>query len=139
MAGDTEPEPEPTPESEPTPPSTAHTERTVPSSTPATSASASTFDAELQLITAAKSELDRGRPQLAGEWLSEHAERFPTGIFALDREALRILIRCGQRQDPAVARAFAAQHPSSPMVERLRRACTPSGLADAPSAVDFPK
>lgn len=128
-----------TPKPEPAPAATARSARPLPSTLPATSKSANTFDAELQLITAAKSELDQGRPQLAAAWLAEHAERFPTGIFALDREALRILVRCGQVKDPKLAQAFAARHPSSPMVERLLRACTPPPTAGAASAADFPK
>jgi len=34
---------------------------------------------------------------------------------------------------------FARQHPSSPMLGRLLRACTPLEPAVSPSAVDFPK
>jgi hypothetical protein len=135
-----EPPPQATPEPEPMAASTTRGARPIPSTAPATSNSAGTFDAELQLITAAKGELDQGRPQLAAAWLSEHAERFPTGVFALDREALRILVRCAQLKDPALAQAFATRHPSSPMVERLLRACTRAEPAGAPSsAVDFPK
>ena len=106
---------------------------------PVAANSAATFDAELRLITAAKSELDKGRPQLAAAWLAEHAQRFPNGVFAPDRDAMRILARCQQRQDPAVAREFAERHPGSPMVERLLRACTPAEASPAPAAVDFPK
>ncbi|HEX2873771.1 MAG TPA: hypothetical protein VHP33_21090 [Polyangiaceae bacterium] len=131
--------PSATPAPEPALTSSVRSAGPTPSTVPTTSNSAATFDAELQLITAAKSELDKGRPQLAAAWLAEHAERFPTGIFALDREALRILVRCGQVKDPKVAQAFAARHPSSPMVERLLRACTPQAAAAASSAVDFPK
>jgi hypothetical protein len=129
----------PEPEPEPMTASTTRNQRPIPSAAPATSAGAGTFDAELELITAAKAELDKGRPQLAAAWLSEHAERFPTGVFALDREALRILVRCAESKNPAIAQAFAARHPSSPMVERLLRACTRADPAAAPSAVDFPK
>ena len=111
----------------------------MPSPLPVSSERATTFDAELRLISAAKSELDKGRAHLAAAWLSEHAERFPTGIFALDREALRILVRCGQGKDPKLARAFTEQHPDSPMVDRLLRACTPAEPNGSPSAVDFPK
>lgn len=85
---------------------------------------ATTFDAELKLISFAKSELDAHRPRQASAWLAEHAERFPHGVFALEREALQILADCesGPKND-APARAFATRHPGSPLVERLRRAC----------------
>jgi hypothetical protein len=107
------------------------------------SASASTFDAELQLITAAKRELDRGQPHLAAAWLAEHAARFPAGVFALDRDALRVLARCSERPDPSIFREFSAQHPSSPMLDRLQSACERSARPEPaarpdPSAVDFP-
>jgi len=123
----------------PEPAVVARNARPTPGVTAAASESATTFDAELRLITAAKSELDKGRPQFAAAWLAEHAQRFPAGVFALDREALRILVRCGQVKDPSLARAFAEQHPGSPMGERLLRACSQPGSIAAPSAVDFPK
>jgi len=126
-------------EPEPMPAVAARSDRSVPSAVPVPSDSAATFDAELRLITAAKSEFDQGRPELAAAWLSEHAERFPTGAFALDREAMRVLVRCSQGKDPILARTFARQHPSSPMLGRLLRACTPLEPAVSPSAVDFPK
>jgi len=120
-------------------PAQARSERPAPSTAPASSDGATTFDAELRLISAAKRELDQGRPQLAAAWLSEHAARFPAGIFALDREAMRILVRCSQAKDPSLAQAFAEQHADSPMVGRLLRACTPAEPSASASTVDFPK
>lgn len=96
------------------------------------------LDEELRLIAAAKRELELGKASLAMAWLSEHAARFPNGVFATDREALRILVRCSQKKDPELAQRFAATHPSSPVVERLQRACS-LGVGAAPSSVDFPK
>lgn len=95
-----------------------------------------TFDDELRLITAAKSELDRGRASQAKAWLAEHAQRFPAGVFAAEREGLQILAQCRQTREPQRARDFAQRHPSSPMTERLLHACTPSPTS-APSAVEF--
>jgi hypothetical protein len=129
----------PTPAAEPGEQVRARNDRPMSSPAPAPSGRATTFDAELRLISAAKRELDKGRPHLAMAWLSEHAEHFPAGIFALDREALRILVRCRQGRDPSLARAFAERHPDSPMVDRLLRACTPAAPDGSPSAVDFPK
>jgi hypothetical protein len=100
---------------------------------PADAAGATTFDAELRLIAAAKRELDQGRPKLASGWLNEHLQRFPSGVFALDREALRVLSTCYQGKNPALAQAFAARHPASPMRERLLRAC---GAASASERFD---
>jgi hypothetical protein len=93
---------------------------------------------ELRLIAAAKRELELGKSSLSMAWLAEHAARFPNGVFASDREALRILVRCSEHKDPALAQGFATTHPSSPILERLQRACSPSA-ASAASAVDFPK
>jgi len=103
----------------------------------AKAADATTFDAEMRLIEAAQSELERGRPHLAVGWLSEHAQRFPNGVFSVDREALRVLATCQQQRDASLAQRFAAQHPSSAMVERLLRACSPT--ARGSSNADFSK
>jgi hypothetical protein len=95
-----------------------------PSSAVTSAASATTFDAELKLISLAKGELDARRFRQARAWLGEHAERFPNGVFAVEREALRVLADCEQGpKNEELARAFAARHPGSPLVERLERAC----------------
>lgn len=97
---------------------------------------ATTFDEELRLISAAKSELERGQASSAAAWLGEHAQRFPNGVFALDREALEILVSCSKRKQPGLAQAFVANHSNSPMVARLLRVCGQRDSA-APSASDF--
>ncbi len=89
------------------------------------------FDAELRLITAAKAELDAGRAHLANVWLNEHAVRFPRGVFSTDRDALRVLARCVEHRDESSARAFVAQHPGSPMIPRLLRACRALSVAES--------
>lgn len=101
-------------------------------------AAAAHLDEEMRLITAAKRGLEQGKRQLASASLTEHAARFPNGVFASEREALRILLRCGERKDPKLAERFVASHPSSPIAERLLRACS-SAVAPSSSAVDFPK
>jgi hypothetical protein len=93
---------------------------------PLTSAPRETFDAELRLINTAKRELDAGRPHVAKVWLGEHAARYPAGVFATDREALRVLADCAERREPARAERFVAAHPTSPLGERLTRACEAS-------------
>ena len=93
--------------------------------TPTASATASnTFDAELKLISLAKGELDTGRPSQARAWLDEHAQRFPNGVFAVERDALQVVAQCQQGpKDTALSSAFAKRHPGSPLVARLQRAC----------------
>jgi len=94
-------------------------------SAPATnSAGSASFDAELKLISFAKSELDARRPARAQAWLSEHAQRFPSGVFAIEREALFALAAC-QQLPPNVAHAkrFILQHPNSPLSARLENSC----------------
>jgi hypothetical protein len=86
-----------------------------------------TFDQELQLIAAAKREMDAGRPHLALAWLDEHRAQFPAGVFAMDREALNILARCQQRKQPELARSFVSKHPGSPLTAQLIERCDDSG------------
>jgi len=96
---------------------------------------AATFDAELKLISLAKGELDAHRPRQAQAWLAEHAQRFPNGVFAVEREALGILSSCQQGpKNEGAARAFAERHPGSPLVERLERACQPR--AEFPNSIN---
>ena len=105
-----------------------------------------TFDAEFELISRAKAELDAHRLQAALARLSEHAERFPNGVFAVERDALRILARCEEAPHEALAQQFAKQHPGSPLWQRLDRACragaTATPLRPEPSpksTLDFSK
>jgi hypothetical protein len=95
----------------------------------AASPQAQSFDAELRLIEFAKRELDAGQPHLAAAWLSEHASRFPNGVFATERDALSLIIEC--RDADAVtarerAQRFLRAHRDSPLLDRVGRAC---GLA----------
>jgi len=88
---------------------------------------AGTFDAELKLITLAKGELDAHHPRQAQAWLDEHAQQFPKGVFAVEREALGILSRCEQGpKDEVAAREFGKRHPGSPLIQRIQRVCQPA-------------
>jgi hypothetical protein len=122
------PELAPWPSATPATPSArrSHASSRTPSAASASVPARETFDAELRLINAAKAELDRGRPQLAKAWLDEHAARYPIGVFTADREALRVLTACAQHRDPLLAFRFSETHPSSPLRERLIRACDPA-------------
>ena len=86
--------------------------------------SASSLDAELELISFAKSALEAHRLPETQALLTVHAQRFPNGVFAVEREALSVLARCEQGpRDPALARSFAKRHPGSPLAARLERSC----------------
>ncbi|HEX3777966.1 MAG TPA: hypothetical protein VHV51_26040 [Polyangiaceae bacterium] len=98
---------------------------------------AATFDAEFRLISRAKSELDAHAFARARANLDEHQAKFPDGVFAAERDGLRVLVTCEQGpKSPALAAQFAAQHPGSPLAPRLEQACRIS--SSVPSA-DFSK
>jgi hypothetical protein len=130
----------PTPPAMPDSPAATRAAPTTTSPLVEPAADVTTFDDELRLITAAKKELERRQPHLAKAWLAEHARRFPSGVFAVERDALEALASCAVHRDPALARAFANLHPRSPLLDRLRRACgteVPAGAQG--TARDFPQ
>jgi hypothetical protein len=89
-------------------------------------ASARGFEQELALIKAAKTELDAGHSAAALDLLSQHARAYPRGVFAGEREALRALGSCAAGDSASrkkLGTAFIRAYPSSPMVDRVRRAC----------------
>jgi hypothetical protein len=96
-------------------------------------AAAPTFDEELRLITAAKRELDAGRPHLARAWLDEHRQRYASGTFSLEREGLRVLASCQETPNAELARRFVARYPASPMTAQILRRC---GVETPPPARD---
>lgn len=92
-----------------------------------------TFDAEFELISRAKAELEMRRFGQARADLELHAARFSSGVFATERDALRVLVSCEQGpRDAVLAQNFAAAHPGSPLAQRLERAC--GGAAPQPNA-----
>jgi len=91
-----------------------------------TAAPRSTFEEELALIKRAKSDLDSGQAASALRRLNDHAARFPRGVFASEREALRILAQCtsgASASSRSLAERFVRTHPRSPLVDRVTRAC----------------
>ncbi len=100
----------------------------------------STFRDELRLIKAAKQDLDAGRDRGAVELLRDHARLYPGGIFASERDALLVLLDC--RIDPtrgqASARRFLQSNASSPLVDRITRACA-LGTPATPAVGSFPE
>jgi hypothetical protein len=95
------------------------------------------FSEEVELLRLAMRELDAGRPALAERWLGQHASRFPSGVFAGEREALRVVITCGKGRTPesrAAAERFLSAYPSSLQRDRIKRTCE---LPQSPTA-SFP-
>lgn len=90
-----------------------------------------TLAEELRLVNSARRSLAAGQPQAALRALDEHARRFPRGQLVEERDVARALARCAQTPSSeriAVAEAFAAAHPRSPAIARVRHACA----AEAP-------
>jgi hypothetical protein len=82
---------------------------------------------EQALIASAKSALDAGDTGRAMRSLSEHAGRFPRGILAEERTALRVMTLCasGDVDQAEKERAgFLARWPRSPHAGRVRGACS---------------
>ena len=99
----------------------------------ASAAPPSSLDDELQLISRAKHELDRGQAHLAQVWLDEHRARFPTGTLSAERDGLLVLMACGNaNSSDGVTRAqdYALKYPGSPLLDRIYRACQAKGSPD---------
>lgn len=71
-------------------PSTSSDARSAPRSPNASDSS--TLRDELELLKAAKRELDQGRPHLAAVWLDQHEARYPKGVLRQERQRLRHLL-----------------------------------------------
>jgi len=84
---------------------------------------ADTLAAELALLRRARAALATNDLAEATRALDEHAATFTEGALRAEREGTRALVRCAERPDPAVARAFAIAHPGSPLAARVRAAC----------------
>lgn len=79
--------------------------------------------AELALINEAREASDPAKVRAA---LRRHAEAFPDGSLAAEREALWAITSCkvGALKDAEThARALVSARPNSPLVERVARAC----------------
>ncbi len=97
--------------------------RSAPSARPA---AARSIKDELELVRAAQQALNRNDPKAALALLTEHAQKFPSGVLWEDREASRVFALCrlgnaaGAR---ALADSFVRRAPKSPFVDRVRTAC----------------
>jgi hypothetical protein len=84
------------------------------------------LDAENALLGEARRALAQGDPRRALSLLGEHARRFPDGLLAEERAALRVVGLCsaGQADDGRRAAArFLEAHPASALAGRVRQAC----------------
>jgi hypothetical protein len=97
-----------------------------PSASAAKSAATPSIRSELELLRGAQRQLHRGEARAALALLAEHAQRFPTGVLAHERDASRVLALC-QAGDFKSARAqaerFLQRSPQSPFAERVRASC----------------
>ncbi|MET0287240.1 MAG: hypothetical protein ABW352_22335 [Polyangiales bacterium] len=82
--------------------------------------------AELSLIEAAQQSLQRTQPGRALSQLEQHARSYPRGLLASEREGLRAIALCeaGRGAEGRRAKdAFLARAGSTPIAERVRKAC----------------
>jgi hypothetical protein len=126
------PDAEPTPESaavRPEPPPSERPEPLDPSSSralrPATEPSArSAYAAELELLQRAHSSYGSRDFESAFRLLAEHSRRFPNGVLAEQREALRVRSFAGAGRSAEARRAaaaFANRFPRSVLLPRLQQ------------------
>jgi len=82
-----------------------------------------TFDEELELVSAARSALQRGDVPSCMRSVEAYCERFGAGTFAQEIEVIRIegMMTAGERtRARAAAETFLASHAASPYADRVR-------------------
>ena len=102
---------------------TPDADRKVPSA--AATSGMNTFEQELRLIKMARQRLDSGQAKQAVALLNQHARLFPSGVFAGEREALRLLATCpaaASAQRSTLVTSFICAYPGSPYIDRVKRA-----------------
>jgi hypothetical protein len=86
----------------------------------------STLAEENRLLAQARAALIDERPEQALTRLADHARRFPDGVLAEERQALRAVALCEAGHDAegdAAARSFLGEHPQAALAQRVRSAC----------------
>lgn len=81
---------------------------------------------EVVLLRSAQAAIARGDGAGALAWLREHEERFPDGVMAEERKAVRVFALCASGRSSearAAATAFVAASPRSPLAARVKRSC----------------
>ncbi len=92
---------------------------------PASAEPVEDFEGELQLLAAGQAAIQRGELAEGLALLRSHAQRFPRGHFAQERDALIAIGRCevGQAGAAGAGRKFVARNPDSIHADRVRTAC----------------
>jgi hypothetical protein len=85
----------------------------------------SSFVEDARLLRDVRAALAAGQGERALGLLDARQENPASGVFAEEREAARIVTLCSlrRREAPEAAARFLAAHGSSPLAERVRRAC----------------
>jgi hypothetical protein len=85
----------------------------------------STLQAESALVAAAQKALARGKPADALTALTEHADQFPDGMLAQERDGLRAVALCEMNSHMArsARREFMKKWPRSSLLLRVNLAC----------------
>lgn len=110
-------------------PSRRVTSSTPPPSTPAVEPApvpSDTLAEENRLLGRARAALIAESPEQALTLLREHARRFPDGVLAQERQALRAVALCEaghEGEGTKAARAFLRAHPQAALARRVRSAC----------------
>ena len=109
----------------PTPASTKHARKTTPKPAAAPS-DGPNLGPEVALMGEARQALGNGDAARALELFDRHAQRFPTGVFARERQVSRITALCALGKVSEARRAadrFLARHPDSALASRVRSSC----------------
>jgi hypothetical protein len=100
-------------------------EASFPTRSAKSSAKAPSIAAELELLGEAQAAIRARDFVTALAVLGTHASRYPKGALTEERRAFRVISLCGMGRGDAegAAEEFLRDHPSSPLVGRVREAC----------------
>ena len=94
-------------------------------------------ETEPVLLARAQSAIDRGAWPRAKTALARHAELFPNGVHAVERQALRIVVDCRVEHSAEArrrARDFIVHHARTPQFHQIIAACKASSSAEGSSS-----
>lgn len=80
---------------------------------------------ELELLRRARKAVREGRSGAAQAALRSHADAYPKGQLAEEREALLVVVRCNDGKTQSGRAAFEASYPRSHHLAAIRGACEP--------------